>query len=117
MILIPLPRCAVNATTGSRDVVDTALEGFCDSLASSSSDQSSHVQVENRSSRLTSVNSPKQPPRKSSSHIGRIDAPVCFQIDDFQPRDVRTHFELPFPVNYVSRCLPSVPYAHEDFPR
>jgi len=24
---------------------------------------------------------------------------------------------MPFPVNYISRCLPIVPYTHEDFPK
>ncbi|KAJ7385724.1 Presequence protease, mitochondrial [Desmophyllum pertusum] len=35
---------------------------------------------------------------------------------DYQTRGVKTHYEMPFPVNYISRCLPTVPYTHEDFP-
>lgn len=75
-------RCAVNTTAEGRGAVETALEGFCDSLPSSLYEESSHV---------------KNP--------------------DYQPSGVKTHFEVPFPVNYISRCLPTVPYSHEDFPK
>jgi len=75
-------RCAVNTTAEGRGGVETALEGFCDSLPSSLYEESSHV---------------KNP--------------------DYQPSGVKTHLEVPFPVNYISRCLPVVPYTHEDFPK
>ncbi|XP_073256731.1 presequence protease, mitochondrial-like [Porites lutea] len=75
-------RCAVNTTAEGRKAVETALEGFCDSLPSSLYEESSHV---------------KNP--------------------DFKPTAAKTHFEVPFPVNYISRCLPTVPYTHEDFPK
>lgn len=39
------------------------------------------------------------------------------QNPDFKPTAAKTHFEVPFPVNYISRCLPTVPYTHEDFPK
>ena len=43
--LIFYPRCAVNTTAEGRKAVETALEGFCDSLPSSLYEESSHVKV------------------------------------------------------------------------
>lgn len=75
-------RCAVNTSTEGKDMLETALESFCDSLPSSLYEESSHV---------------KNP--------------------DYQPKGVKTHFEVPFPVNYISKCLPTVPFTHQDFPK
>ena len=38
-------RCAVNTTAEGREGVETALEGFCDSLSSGVYEESSHVKV------------------------------------------------------------------------
>ncbi|XP_015767644.1 PREDICTED: presequence protease, mitochondrial-like [Acropora digitifera] len=73
-------RCSVNSTAEGREAVETALEGFCDSLPSSRLEESSHV-----------------------------------KIPDYKAEGVKTHFQVPFPVNYVSRCLLTVPYTHQDF--
>ncbi|KAL9969305.1 hypothetical protein ACROYT_G021504 [Oculina patagonica] len=45
---------------------------------------------------------------EESSHV---------KFPDYQPSGVKTHYEMPFPVNYISRCLPTVPYTHQDFPK
>ncbi|CAC5423203.1 PITRM1 [Mytilus coruscus] len=34
----------------------------------------------------------------------------------FEPELVKTQFELPFSVNYMSKAVETVPYTHEDFP-
>lgn len=45
---------------------------------------------------------------EESSHV---------QHPDYTPSAVKTHYEVPLPVNYISRCLPTVPYTHEDHPK
>lgn len=45
---------------------------------------------------------------EESSHV---------QHPDYTPSAVKTHYEVPLPVNYISRCLPTVPYIHEDHPK
>ncbi|KXJ26327.1 Presequence protease, mitochondrial [Exaiptasia diaphana] len=34
---------------------------------------------------------------------------------NFEAKASKVHFELPFPVNYSSQCVNSVPYNHEDY--
>ncbi|XP_038074672.1 presequence protease, mitochondrial-like isoform X2 [Patiria miniata] len=41
--------------------------------------------------------------------------PLLTKIDGFNSESQWTHFELPFPVNYVSRGTQAVPYTHTDF--
>ncbi|XP_071792109.1 presequence protease, mitochondrial-like [Asterias amurensis] len=41
--------------------------------------------------------------------------PLLTKVDSFNPECLKTHFELPFPVNYVSRGVQAVPYTHTDF--
>ncbi|XP_077997205.1 presequence protease, mitochondrial-like [Glandiceps talaboti] len=36
------------------------------------------------------------------------------EVADFKPSARRIHFPLPFPVNYMGRCLPTVGYTHHD---
>lgn len=45
---------------------------------------------------------------EESSHV---------QHPDYTPSAVKTHYEVPLPVNYISRCLPTVAYTHEDHPK
>ncbi|XP_033114780.1 presequence protease, mitochondrial-like [Anneissia japonica] len=40
---------------------------------------------------------------------------ACMQDIQFNPTMQKLHYELPFPVNYVSRAIEGVPYTHEDF--
>ncbi|KAM5156938.1 presequence protease, mitochondrial isoform 1-T2 [Mantella aurantiaca] len=35
----------------------------------------------------------------------------------FKPCQMKTHFSLPFPVNYISECVRTVPYSHPDYAR
>ncbi|KAK2570495.1 Presequence protease [Acropora cervicornis] len=84
-------RCSVNSTAEGREAVETALEGFCDSLPSSRLEESSHVKV------LYFL------------------VCLCSGIPDYKAEGVKTHFQVPFPVNYISRCLLTVPYTHQDF--
>ncbi|XP_041468049.1 presequence protease, mitochondrial-like isoform X1 [Lytechinus variegatus] len=39
------------------------------------------------------------------------------EVSDFSPLEERTHYELPFPVNYMSHAVCGVPYTHQDFPK
>ncbi|XP_070570362.1 presequence protease, mitochondrial-like isoform X2 [Ptychodera flava] len=43
-----------------------------------------------------------------ASHVKMI------EVSDFKPSSRRIHFPLPFPVNYMGQCLPTVPYSHRD---
>ncbi|XP_048577548.1 presequence protease, mitochondrial isoform X1 [Nematostella vectensis] len=45
----------------------------------------------------------------------RSDTSGQVQDKEFTPESRRTHFMLPYPVNYASRCVNAVTYNHEDY--
>ncbi|XP_072033741.1 presequence protease, mitochondrial-like isoform X2 [Amphiura filiformis] len=47
---------------------------------------------------------------------GNNEAMFVKQACGFVPSQERNHYELPFPVNYMSRGIQAVPYTHPDFP-
>lgn len=42
---------------------------------------------------------------------------VCFQELNFQPCQMKTFFQLPFPVNFVSESIRAVAFSHQDYAR
>ncbi|XP_072181122.1 presequence protease, mitochondrial-like [Diadema setosum] len=47
----------------------------------------------------------------------RIHDQQLTQVDTFSPSEEKTHYELPFPVNYMSHAVCGVPFTHPDFPK
>lgn len=42
---------------------------------------------------------------------------LCPQDPTFKPCQMKTHFLLPFPVNYVAECVRTAPYTDPDHAR
>lgn len=42
---------------------------------------------------------------------------LTLQESHFKPCQMKTYFQLPFPVNFVSECVRTVPFTHNDFAR
>uniref|UniRef100_A0A8C9XNH0 Pitrilysin metalloproteinase 1 n=1 Tax=Sander lucioperca TaxID=283035 RepID=A0A8C9XNH0_SANLU len=84
-------RCAVNTTP--QKISDTAaqLESFMKEVA------------DNRKER--------KPVRSNIIEVSR----VCFQELNFQPCQMKTFFQLPFPVNFVSESIRAVAFSHQDY--
>ncbi|PIK37344.1 putative presequence protease, mitochondrial [Apostichopus japonicus] len=57
----------------------------------------------------------KLPGRRGSPVSTLEDAISVTKVEDFSAVSSRRHFQLPFPVNYVSMGMTAVPYKHEDF--
>lgn len=36
---------------------------------------------------------------------------------NFQPCQMKTFFQMPFPINFVSKSIRAVPFTHEDYAR
>lgn len=47
----------------------------------------------------------------------RADLPAEVEDPNFSPHQVKSFFEIPAPVNFVSKAIGAVPYCHEDFSR
>ncbi|KAM6215866.1 presequence protease, mitochondrial [Rhynchocyon petersi] len=100
-------RCSVNATPQQMPQAEKVVENFIKSVGRSKKERKpvrSHVvekPVHNGSSGNTHVNE-SQVMRKL------ITEPT------FKPCQMKTHFLLPFPVNYVAECVRTVPYTNPD---
>lgn len=100
-------RCAVNATPQQLFQTERAVGDFLRSLGRSKKERKPvrpHV-VEK-----PVPNRPGGSPHVSGSQVIRklITEPT------FKPCQVKTHFLLPFPVNYVSECVRTAPYTDPD---
>uniref|UniRef100_A0A3B4Z4I5 Presequence protease, mitochondrial n=1 Tax=Stegastes partitus TaxID=144197 RepID=A0A3B4Z4I5_9TELE len=84
-------RCAVNTTPQKMSDTATQLESFMKDVA---------------------ANKKERKPIRANI----IEAGLTRQTDlDFQPCQMKTFFELPFPVNFVSESIRTVPFSHEDY--
>ncbi|XP_045042720.2 presequence protease, mitochondrial isoform X2 [Desmodus rotundus] len=100
-------RCAVNATPQQLFLTERAVGDFLRSLGRSKKERKPvrpHV-VEK-----PIPSGPGGSPHVSGSQVIRklITEPT------FKPCQVKTHFLLPFPVNYVSECVRTAPYTDPD---
>uniref|UniRef100_A0AAQ6AE67 Presequence protease, mitochondrial n=1 Tax=Amphiprion ocellaris TaxID=80972 RepID=A0AAQ6AE67_AMPOC len=41
----------------------------------------------------------------------------CLQVQNFQPCQMKTYFDMPFPVHFVSETIRTVPFSHQDYAR
>uniref|UniRef100_A0A3Q3WJI8 Pitrilysin metalloproteinase 1 n=1 Tax=Mola mola TaxID=94237 RepID=A0A3Q3WJI8_MOLML len=89
-------RCAVNATPQKMSDSAAQLESFMKEIA------------ENRKQR--------KPVRKNNNPLNHS-GPTRKLISElnFHPCQMKTFFQMPFPVNFVSESVRTVPFSHEDY--
>ncbi|XP_068843300.1 presequence protease, mitochondrial isoform X2 [Capricornis sumatraensis] len=95
-------RCSVNATAQQMLQVEGAVETFLRSLSRSEKEQ-----------RPVYLHVVEKPAPKASSGS----CPVIRRLvtdPTFEPCQMKTHFLLPFPVNYVAECIRTAPYTAPD---
>uniref|UniRef100_A0A8C7V4E3 Pitrilysin metalloproteinase 1 n=1 Tax=Oncorhynchus mykiss TaxID=8022 RepID=A0A8C7V4E3_ONCMY len=86
-ILNPLNmRCAVNSTPQKMSDAAGQLDNFMSNVASNKKD---------RKPVLCLIITPQEP--------------------NFKPCQMKTFFPMPFPINFVSECIRTVPFTHEDY--
>ncbi|XP_010881051.2 presequence protease, mitochondrial isoform X2 [Esox lucius] len=103
-ILNPLNmRCAVNTTP--QKVADAAgqLDHFISGVASNKKDR--------RPVRPDIAERPLDPLAAPGSGPSR----KLIKEAHFKPCQMKTFFPMPFPVNFVSHCIRTVPFTHEDY--
>ncbi|NP_001039262.1 presequence protease, mitochondrial precursor [Xenopus tropicalis] len=99
-------RCSVNATPQQMPVASKEIEHFLAGISRSKKERKSirpHV-VEKSSS-----------PSSSGSEISRRATRKLVGDPTFKPCQMKTHFSLSFPVNYIGECVRTVPYTHPDY--
>ncbi|KAF5890185.1 presequence protease, mitochondrial, partial [Clarias magur] len=96
-------RCAVNATPQKMSGAANELEKFVGSIASNRKDR--------KSLRAVIVEKPLDPQASGGAVACRNLVSEAY----FKPCQMKTYFEFPFPVNFVSECVRTVPLTHEDF--
>ncbi|TKS79374.1 Presequence protease, mitochondrial [Collichthys lucidus] len=94
-------RCAVNATPQKMSDTAAQLESFLKEVAENKKERrATRPNIVERP--LDTVN-PAGPSRKLISEL------------NFHPCPMKTFFQLPFPVNFVSESIRTVPFSHEDY--
>ncbi|XP_030631404.1 presequence protease, mitochondrial isoform X2 [Chanos chanos] len=93
-------RCAVNATPQKMTDVAAEMERFMGNIAS------------NRKERK-----PVRPHivERSLDPSGSVECRKLVSEPHFQPCQMKTYFQMPFPINFVSECVRTVPFTHEDY--
>uniref|UniRef100_A0A8C7V4D4 Presequence protease, mitochondrial n=1 Tax=Oncorhynchus mykiss TaxID=8022 RepID=A0A8C7V4D4_ONCMY len=97
-ILNPLNmRCAVNSTPQKMSDAAGQLDNFMSNVASNKKDRKPvHCTVTILfSTKLCLIITPQEP--------------------NFKPCQMKTFFPMPFPINFVSECIRTVPFTHEDY--
>uniref|UniRef100_A0A673M937 Presequence protease, mitochondrial n=1 Tax=Sinocyclocheilus rhinocerous TaxID=307959 RepID=A0A673M937_9TELE len=97
-------RCAVNATPQKMSEAAGEVERFIGNIAAN--------RKERKPVRPTVVEvRPLDPQAGSSASRKLISEP------HFKPCQMKTYFQLPFNVNFVSECVRAVPFTHADYAR
>ncbi|KAG8138804.1 putative Presequence proteaseserine-threonine protein [Naja naja] len=99
-------RCAVNATPQQMPVVTRAVENFVLGIARS--------KKERKAVRPRIIEKPSDS-KSASSEAGSQIRRKLIMDPTFQPCQMKTHFLLPFPVNYVGACVRTVPFTTPDY--
>uniref|UniRef100_A0A672NXD7 Presequence protease, mitochondrial n=1 Tax=Sinocyclocheilus grahami TaxID=75366 RepID=A0A672NXD7_SINGR len=94
-------RCAVNATPQKMSDAAGEVERFMGNIAAN--------RKERKPVRPTVVEV-----RPASSRSHRSPSSSC-QEPHFKPCQMKTYFQLPFNVNFVSECVRTVPFSHADY--
>lgn len=94
-------RCAVNATPQKMSDAANEMERFISNVAGN--------RKERKPVRPSIVERSLDPQIRSAGSRKLISEP------HFKPCQMKTYFQLPFPVNFVSECVRTVPFTHDDF--
>ncbi|XP_078722291.1 presequence protease, mitochondrial [Lampetra fluviatilis] len=97
-------RCAVNATPAGVDSAVSAVCGFVRSVAEPG--------VGFGPAQPDVITLPLPYETEAS---GRTAHRTILTDPAFRPREMKTHFQMPFPVNFVTQCVRAVPFTHRDF--
>ncbi|XP_041847392.1 presequence protease, mitochondrial [Melanotaenia boesemani] len=94
-------RCAINATPQKIFDIEVQLENFMKDIAEN--------RKERKSARTNVIQKPLDPLNESGPSRKLMTEP------SFQPCHMKTFFQMPFPVNFVSECIRTVPFSHQDY--
>ncbi|XP_032387817.1 presequence protease, mitochondrial [Etheostoma spectabile] len=94
-------RCAVNTTPQKMSDTAAQLESFMKEVADNRKERKPV-----RSNIIVKPIDPLGDPRLSRKLISEV---------NFQPCQMKTFFQLPFPVNFVSESIRAVAFSHEDY--
>ncbi|XP_062843809.1 presequence protease, mitochondrial [Trichomycterus rosablanca] len=92
-------RCAVNATPQKMADAAVELERFMGNISATR---------KNRKSVKVIIEKPLD-------HHAQAASRKLVSEANFKPCQMRTYFEFPFPVNFVSECVRTVPFTHKDY--
>ncbi|XP_017284999.1 presequence protease, mitochondrial [Kryptolebias marmoratus] len=94
-------RCALNATPQKMSESAAQLESFMKDVAEN--------KKERKPVRTNIIKKPLDPLDDSGPSRNLITEP------NFQPCQMKTFFQMPFSVNFVSECIRTVPFCHQDY--
>ncbi|MEE6467170.1 hypothetical protein FKM82_007157 [Ascaphus truei] len=101
-------RCSVNATPQQMSLASKEIEHFLVGIHKSKKEQKPvRPHVIEKSSNPASLGSEASNSPKAKRKL------ICDPT--FKPCQMKTHFSLPFPVNYVGECVRTVPYTAADY--
>uniref|UniRef100_A0A8C7LCX8 Presequence protease, mitochondrial n=1 Tax=Oncorhynchus kisutch TaxID=8019 RepID=A0A8C7LCX8_ONCKI len=105
-ILNPLNmRCAVNSTPQKMSDAAGQLDNFMSNVASNKKDRKP-VRSDITERLLDPLAAPGSGPSRK-----------LITEPNFKPCQMKTFFPMPFPINFVSECIRTVPFTHEDYAR
>lgn len=96
-------RCAVNATPQKMSAVAGQLDHFIKDIGIN--------RKERKAVRAHLVERPLDP----SAEPGASPCRKLISEPEYQPCQMKTFYPLPFPVNFVSECIRTVPFTHQDY--
>ncbi|XP_037691591.1 presequence protease, mitochondrial [Choloepus didactylus] len=100
-------RCSVNATPQQMPQAEKVVENFIKNLGRS--------KKERKPVRPHVIEKPAHNGSSGSTHVNGSQIIRKLITDPtFKPCQMKTHFLLPFPVNYIGECVRTVPYTHPD---
>lgn len=94
-------RCAINATPQKMSDAASQLESFMKDIAGNRKDR--------KPVRPNTIQKPLDPQIDSGHSKSLISEP------NFHPCHMKTFFQLPFPVNFISQSIRTVPFSHPDY--
>ncbi|XP_032898068.1 presequence protease, mitochondrial [Amblyraja radiata] len=106
-------RCAVNATPQEIPEVSKEVEKFLRNIPGLGKKKKERKLI-----RSNIIEKPLNPEEVGGDVPGgsRVSRKLVFE-PGFKACQMKTHFQLPFPVNYVSECIRTVSYTNPDFAR
>uniref|UniRef100_A0A3B4CUM0 Presequence protease, mitochondrial n=1 Tax=Pygocentrus nattereri TaxID=42514 RepID=A0A3B4CUM0_PYGNA len=100
-------RCAVNATPQKMEDTAVEVERFMGNITS--------LRKERKPVRPVIVEVMNHKPLDPRAPSGSAASRKLVSEARFKPCQMKTYFELPYPVNFVSECVRTVPFTHEDY--